>query len=193
MYRVSCIVDREPRITNHESRTPNHGFTLLELLVVVLIISITLGFLAPAFRKTFLDIQLNSSAQDIVSLMRYAQERAIVENTAFRFNLDAENGSYWLTMKEQDKPEGNGLASHSQSHKPDQEAYSKLRGNFGRLYTLARELKMEARENTIDFYPDGEVGYLKIKITNPNNKGLVITQKSGAGGNIVALDENDEE
>ncbi|OGX22905.1 MAG: hypothetical protein A3J51_00795 [Omnitrophica WOR_2 bacterium RIFCSPHIGHO2_02_FULL_45_21] len=153
----------------------NPGFTLLELLVVILIISITLGFLAPAFRKTFLDIQLNSSAQEMVSLMRYAQERAILENTAFRLNLDAENGTYWLTMKEQDKP--------------DQEAYSKLRGNFGRLYTLARELKMEAGENAIDFYPDGEVGYLKIKITNPNNKGLVITQKSGAGGNIAVTDE----
>lgn len=153
----------------------NFSFTLLELLVVILIISIALGFLTPLFRKTFLDIQLNSSAQDIVSLMRYAQQRAIIENVSFRLNLDTENGSYWLTMEESDK-----------------QSYSKLRGNFGRLYTIAGELKMEARESSVDFYPDGEAGDVRIKITSPNNKGLIITLKSEAGSNIVVRDENEK-
>lgn len=148
------------------------GFTLLELLIVLLIISITLGFMAPAFRKTFQDIQLNSSAQDIVSLSRYAQERAIVENTALRLNIDAENGTYWLTQKEQDK-----------------DIFNKLAGSFSRQYSLAEGLKIETEGNVVDFYPDGEIGHMKIKITNPNNKCLVIKLKPGTGSNIVATDE----
>ncbi len=180
------------RKTQDAGRTTQSAFTLLELLVVVSIISIALGLLTPLFRKTFLDLQLNSSAQEIVSLMRYAQERAIVENTVFRLNLDTENGSYWLTMENPDKPEGNGLASYSQSHNSDTDVFSRLAGNLGRLNNIAEGLKIETQENTVDFYLDGEAESFKIKITNPNNKGLVITQKSAAGTSIVVIDENEK-
>jgi hypothetical protein len=50
-------------------------------------------------------------------------------------------------------------------------------------------LKIETQDNAVDFYPDGEIGHMKIKITNPNNKSLVITLKPGTGSNIAVMDE----
>lgn len=151
------------------------GFTLLELIVVIAIISVTLGLLMPVFRKTFSDIQLNTCVQDMVSLIRYAQERAIVENTTLRFNLDTKEGSYWLTKKEQDKDTFSGLSE-----------------KLGRKHTIASGLQIETKESTIDFYSDGELSPAQIRIRNQNNKALTISLKPNVGNNI-AVSENEKE
>jgi hypothetical protein len=125
--------------------------------------------------------------------MRYGRERAIAENTVFRLNLNTENGSYWLTSKEPDKPEGDSLASPIQSYKPEADIFTRLTGNLGRLNNIAEGLKIEAEVNTIDFYPDGEAESFRIKLTNPNNNGLIITSKPGSGSNIAVMGENEKE
>ena len=150
------------------------GFTLIELLVVIAIVSITLGLVTPVFRKTFSDIQLKTCVQDMVSLIRYAKEHAIVKNTTLRFNLDTKEGSYWLTKKEQDK-----------------DVFRRLSGNLGRRYISPSGLQIETKENYIDFYPDGELTQAEIRITNPNKKSLTIFLKPNIGNNI-AVSENEE-
>lgn len=53
------------------------GFTLLELTVVVMLISIVAGFALPGFTAVIRDNQLRSSANDFFSLVRYARAEAI--------------------------------------------------------------------------------------------------------------------
>ncbi len=146
------------------------GFTLIELLVVVLIISITLGLSAPLFRKTFSNVQLSLRAEEMTGLMRYARERAVVENARTRFNVDAQSGKYWLSKK-----------------KEDDEAYERLSGQYGREYFLGEEIKIEAQEGGIDFYPDGEISPAEIILINSNKKSLTILTKSGLGNAISII------
>lgn len=151
------------------------GFTLIELLVVVLIIAITLGLSAPLFRKTFANVQLSLRAEEMSGLMRYARERAVAENALMRFNLDAKSGKYRLSKK-----------------KEDGEAYEGLSGRYGREYSLGEEIKIEAQEEAIDFYPDGEISPAKIIMTNPNKKILTIFTKSGLGNAISIVEEENK-
>lgn len=157
------------------ARSEQRAFTLLELLVVIAVISVTLGLLIPSFHKTFSDIQLNACVQDMVSFIRYARERAIVENTVFRLNLDMGEGSYWLTKKE-----------------PDKDSFSRPSEKLGRKHTVSGALRIEASENTVDFYPDGEIGASQIWLRNQNGKALAISLKPNAVNNI-AVTENEQE
>ncbi|MEK7198668.1 MAG: prepilin-type N-terminal cleavage/methylation domain-containing protein, partial [Bacteroidota bacterium] len=130
------------------------GFTLFELLIVISIIMIVLGLSKPLFRKTFSDIKLSATVSDIVSLMRYAQERAIVQGVVFRLNFDTEKGEYWLTKAKQEDSKS-------------MVTFENVPGKFGRHLSVSEDLTIVGLEaSSIDFYPDGEISQGKVTLNN---------------------------
>lgn len=172
--------------TNKKGRAPNKtlllnygfcsGFTLLELLIVVFLIAVTLGLSLPLFRKTFTDMKLTSAVSDIVSLMRYGQERAIVEAAVFRLNVDEVHGEYWLTKAK--KEEAKTIA-----------VFEAVPGRFGKRYRVPEELTLSSEENTVDFYPDGEMSQGKITLENTNKKSSAIVATPNVA-NAISIIEN---
>lgn len=157
-------------------RRTHDAFTLLELLIVIFIISIVLGLSMPLFRKTFSDMKLTASAQDIVSILRYAQERAIVEDAVFRLNLDTSKGEYWLTKAK--KEEGKSAL-----------IFSKIEGNYGRRYSIADDLTMKTQAtNVVDCYPDAEMTAALITLSNANKKSLSIVTTPNVGSGITIIE-----
>jgi general secretion pathway protein H len=71
----------------------SHGFTLLELLVVVVIIGITLGMVSfnamPSNQK-----KLQNEAQRIALLLQAARDEAIVRNRPVAFEANADHYSF---------------------------------------------------------------------------------------------------
>ena len=151
------------------------GFTLIELLLVVLIIAVTLGISNPLFRNTFNTIKLNSTGQEIASLIRYAREQAITQNSITRFNLNPQEGNYRLTQKG-----------------GDAQAFTALEGKFGKTYSISPGIKVESRQESIDFYPDGEASEARIKLSNTNDKSMTITINPNTGNCAVASDEQNQ-
>ena len=152
------------------------GFTLFELLIVISIIMIVLGLSMPLFRKTFSDIKLSATVSDIVSLMRYAQERAIVQGVVFRLNFDTEKGEYWLTKAKQEDSKS-------------MVTFENVPGKFGRHLSVSEDLTLVGLEaSSIDFYPDGEISQGKVTLNNTNKKSSTITVTPNAGNSISIIE-----
>ena len=68
------------------------GFTLLELLVVLLLISLLTAFIVPNLVKSLGRMNAETTVREISALLRYARSRAITQNTPYVavFDLSAD-------------------------------------------------------------------------------------------------------
>ena len=62
----------------------NKAFTLIEMLLVLIILSVIVGLTVPNFGKSVNTFELKKTANDIVYLVRWAQSRAINENVNYQ-------------------------------------------------------------------------------------------------------------
>jgi type II secretion system protein H len=74
------------------------GFTLIELMIVVVIIGIMAVMIVPDMRGSFEDALLRSSSRELVNLFTLASSRAVSLNTTHRVLLDR-RGRYRLERK----------------------------------------------------------------------------------------------
>jgi type II secretion system protein H len=132
------------------------GFTLLELILVMVIISTVLALASPSLRGFFASRKTNDAAAQIVSMTQLARSQAIAEGRTYRLNLDVKQGSYQLTVKEGG-------------------AFRELFTEFGRVFLLpddtSFELEKDAEgeegvEQYIDFFPQGHTEASTIRLTD---------------------------
>jgi type IV fimbrial biogenesis protein FimT len=70
------------------------GFTLMELMVVIAIISILSALAVPNLIKWRPKRQLSAATKEILSVMQYARSRALKENTRVGLLFDRANETY---------------------------------------------------------------------------------------------------
>ena len=99
------------------SRQSKSGFSLLEILLVVIILSATAGIVIPNFGKRYSQIQLERSADDLASLMRYAQARAATKMASIKLVFDEGFSRYYLMEPAQSAAEKNGAAEETEVEK----------------------------------------------------------------------------
>ncbi len=78
------------------------GFTLLELLVVLVLATLMLSLVVPRFAAVVPGVELKSTAQKTASLLRYARSRAMAESRLITFSLDPE--AHGLRLSGRDEP-----------------------------------------------------------------------------------------
>lgn len=129
------------------------GFTLLELVLVMVIICMVLAMGAPSLRGFFASRQTSDAAAQIMALAYYARTQAVAEGRTYRLNLDTQSGKYWLTAQTLG-------------------AFTPLSSEFGRIYSLpdgtvatwqaaSRTVPLTGRD-WIPFYPDGRTAATDI-------------------------------
>ena len=147
----------------------NGGFTLLELILVVLVISLALGVSIPSLSRGTASVQLKTSARDVLNTMRYARERAITEQMVFLVAADAESGRLLLTDEV---------------------------GDGGRNYELPKEVRIEGfslggeqvREGplVLRFLPNGSTAAAEILLRSRTGAALrVVTDPMTGGARIL--------
>ncbi|MFC1494450.1 GspH/FimT family pseudopilin [Thermodesulfobacteriota bacterium] len=143
------------------------GFTLLELILVMVIISTLLAIASPSLQGFFTSRRTNDAASNILSLMKLARTQAITEGRIYRLNLDTDKRSYWLTAVEE------GI-------------FNELKTEFGRTFILPvdtsveleKETKDDLTEKYIEFYPEGWAQSGLIRLTDRRGDVIEIMSSS---------------
>lgn len=130
------------------------GFTLLELVLVMVVICTILAMAAPSLRGFFASRETSDAAAQIVALTHLARSQAITEGRLYRLNLDVRNKTYWLTVQEQG-------------------GFRRLYNDFGRIFSLPKDTIIEldniskyASDGHIDFTPQGQTQPGTIRLIN---------------------------
>lgn len=113
--RAGSLHHKRPRAGGPWGR----GFTLIELVLVMLIVVIAIGVVAPSLSGFLSGRKTVNAVNQILSLARHGRSQALAEGKVYRLNIDTRSNEYWLEIQD------GGLYSelsneHGQRHKlPD--------------------------------------------------------------------------
>ena len=82
----------------NNARSAPAGFTLIELVLVLLILAVLVAMAAPSLRGFLAGRQAADAALNVLSLTRWARTEAISQGHPCRLNI--EGGAYWLTVQQ---------------------------------------------------------------------------------------------
>ncbi len=127
------------------------GFTLLELMIVMVILAVLSVAVTPIFRTAFADTRKEHAVRDLVATLQHAQSMAITEAVEYRVYVAHRDNAYWV--------------EHLVSHEEGRKQFERTPEFVGRTVQLPDTLKVQrprARKasdgsNTyfIAFYPSG--------------------------------------
>ncbi|HSW39436.1 MAG TPA: GspH/FimT family pseudopilin [Acidobacteriota bacterium] len=75
----------------------DRGFTLLEMILVVLILSMVMAVAYPALSRSSTSLNLRTTGRDVLTAIRFAREQAVTQQTGMRLLIDRENQELLLT------------------------------------------------------------------------------------------------
>ena len=81
--------------------TEQRGFTLLELLVVLVIASLAISLVGPGYQRLLPGLTLEAESRKIMALMRHARSQAILTGTLVSISQDAESRGLRLSYRKQ--------------------------------------------------------------------------------------------
>jgi prepilin-type N-terminal cleavage/methylation domain-containing protein len=152
------------------------GFTLVELILVMVVICIVLAITSPSLRGFFASRQTADLATNFLYLTKYARSQAIVQGRPYRLNVD--NGTFWLTAQENgnfvalgndmgrrfDLPDGATLTLNIQTQEDDKTTTPG--STLAQLQTNARQQSSAAGqpELYLQFYPSGRCEQASVQI-----------------------------
>jgi type IV fimbrial biogenesis protein FimT len=81
--------------SSYRTRTGSKGFTLLELMIVMVIVAIGVALAVPSYQDTLQKRRLTSAAESIASVLAQAQGEAIKRNETVAVSIRRTDDSIW--------------------------------------------------------------------------------------------------
>jgi general secretion pathway protein H len=75
-------------------RARQSGFTLVELLAVIVLVAITLAAVSLSFSKSLSSAKIEAASRDLVAALRYTRGQAIVHGQQAALDIDLANNTY---------------------------------------------------------------------------------------------------
>jgi type II secretion system protein H len=132
---------------------PGAAFTLVELMLVMALLVIMLGFAAPSLSHFFRGRNLDSEARRLLALTRYGQSRAVSEGYPMLLWIDPQQRTYGLKAQTGFVDQDQKAVEYTlaQDLQLEVQASSRVQSNF---WTLAPQ-QTKLNQPTICFLPDG--------------------------------------
>jgi len=95
-----------PVMSLRKQENINNGYTLIELMVVVLLIGFVLTMVIPRFRSTLLTDDLKTTTRKILGIIKNLRDDAVREHKIFVLHFDIESNLIWVvsaTMTEKEQ------------------------------------------------------------------------------------------
>lgn len=169
-----------------------NGFTLLELVVVMLILTAVLGLVVPEVSSVFLRSDLKASSRRLAGAVAYARSQAMVEGRFWELTLDLDESTFWTD------PAIGGTGDSKESDLEEDTA--KKRSLEGEVRFLdIQKLPDEPRNTgqvTLRFQPKGLAEPALIHLAGPGNKVQTLFIKPFNGRVVVRdgyMEGRDEE
>lgn len=156
------------------------GFTLIELILVMALLSAMMAVAAPSLSRFFAGRGLEEETRRFLALTRYARSEAISTSAVVELWIDAESGTYGLSPHDPYNPEATEARRYSLSRGLTIEIESEFINADGRA--------------TITFWPDGLLdgeSVAEVTIREDENRAMNITRNEFTPGYSVR-DEDDE-
>jgi prepilin-type N-terminal cleavage/methylation domain-containing protein len=144
---------------------PAAGFTLLELVLVMLLVSLVMGMAAPSLRGFLIGRKSADAAAQVLALAHYARTQAVSAGAVCRLNVDPAARVYWLTMEKGGR-------------------FQELGTEFGRRFSLPEGVEAcwtplrEAGHEYIEFFADGRTEAVSLQLTDREGRVFVIGCRS---------------
>jgi prepilin-type N-terminal cleavage/methylation domain-containing protein len=141
----------------------NNGFTLIELIVVISLISLTLFFAIPRFKDSVLSDSTKKVSRWIIAKVHTSKERAVRDQKLYILHINLDSNRLWIT---------NELMSEQEIQDAAQKAYE-LPGDIQVLDVEYpdEEIISEGRAD-IHFYKRGYSDKAMIHVENNDNEQL---------------------
>ncbi len=138
-----------------------HGFTLIELILVIFLLSLTLYFAIPNFSKTILLDSFEKTENFIILTVKNLKEKSIKYNRQYQMVIDIDQDKIWTIHKQMDE--------------------KKIESAMKNAFTIPDDLdiiavdffgnnKITAEQTQIVFYKKGYSNYAAIIIKNNRQK-----------------------
>lgn len=149
----------------------NRGFTLIEIILVVALLTVVLAVTIPNFDSSYKSLQLRSTVDHMAYLLRYAQSHAVAANRQVRLEFNGEFTNYWLS--EEPKNDDGQIN--------DGDSWQRVRGRLGREFSIPENIDIKISEGAgMFFYPDGRIEKKHITVCQ-NEKCFIVSTKEQRG------------
>lgn len=98
--------------------TRRQGFTLIEIMTVLLILGVILMSVVPAIDGLVPSYRLKGAAREVAALLEMAQSEAISQRKEFRVAYDLDSNTYWLVLPPKDPEESDATDPTAQAARP---------------------------------------------------------------------------
>ncbi len=151
----------------------SRGFTLIEMMLVVVILSIIIAATVPNFSKGYERFQLRQITDDIKHKARWAQAMAMGKQCTYVLVFNADRTVYNIQR-----------IGIDDKHKERMEPIS---GRLGRTHKIPSNIQLAIKEDSVHFFSDGTLDPVRIELSAGDIKTVLSSQ--AMPGALVSFDE----